>query len=685
VLAGAWIACGLLLGPLVPGALALAATVARDPSLAFGIDLGNEINAFVRQGEVAAHLVLRSGTDPRLLVAFPAGDSGVAVWFTRTPRPVTWTLIGSPHAVMVADAKGRSLRGIEADAQLDADALEIHEALLSSVRVLRDHAAGAPIPRTVLTSPSASGDRLVWSRNRLDGAPGYRLSIEVLDGGSARPGRLTSGPSRRLHLRVLAATGEEPLTPLAGDALLAAAAAPESPAASPARTREREVLEFLSYRQKFLAGSWRFDTYFGRDTLMSLTLLSAVLQPEAMESGLRSVLARLAPDGEVAHEEAIGEYAIIENEASGRGSSAAPVYDYGMVDESFMLAPVAARWLLDAPAGRRGAAAFLARRVEPGGAAGAALVRNLLWVIKRTAAFAAQPGVQHLIGLEPGHPAGNWRDSREGLAGGRYPYDVNAVFAPAALRAIDRLSGSGLLDPYLASGQRELLRGAGAQARVWERRVPPLFRVSVPSADARRDLTTYARALGIDAAPALATIDDRPVTFEALALDAAGRPIPVLHSDVGFALLFGSPSPAELRRMLDVLRPFPAGLVTPVGVLVADPAYASLAIQRLLTSTAYHGTVIWSWQQAVLEAGLDRQLARSDLTADLRSHLTQARDRIGSLIRATARYRTAELWTWTFADGRYRVAPFEGQGGRAEEADAAQLWSTVFLALGPHR
>jgi hypothetical protein len=41
-----------------------------------------------------------------------------------------------------------------------------------------------------------------------------------------------------------------------------------------------------------------FDTYFGRDTLMTLKLLMPVLQLPAVESGLLSVLTRLAADGE---------------------------------------------------------------------------------------------------------------------------------------------------------------------------------------------------------------------------------------------------------------------------------------------------------------------------------------------------------------------------------------------------
>src|SRR6185312_9193124 len=100
-------------------------------------------------------------------------------------------------------------------------------------------------------------------------------------------------------------------------------------------SRARQVLEFLSYREKYLAGSWRFDTYFGRDTLMSLTLLAPALLPPAIESGIDSVLARLAPNGEVAHEEDIGEFAILRNASEGRGRIDRPIYDYAMVDDDF--------------------------------------------------------------------------------------------------------------------------------------------------------------------------------------------------------------------------------------------------------------------------------------------------------------------------------------------------------------
>jgi len=43
--------------------------------------------------------------------------------------------------------------------------------------------------------------------------------------------------------------------------------------------------------------------------------------------------------------------------------------------------------------------------------------------------------------------------------------------------------------------------------------------------------------------------------------------------------------------------------------------------------------------------------------------------------------RTSELWSWTYAGGQYRTEPFGRSGADADESNAAQLWSTVFLGL----
>src|SRR6478609_4703593 len=75
--------------------------------LAFRIDEGHNINSFLRDGPVAAHLLLRAGNEPRILVAFPAGNSGVGLWFMRTSTPVSWTLVSAPRPIATRDGKDR--------------------------------------------------------------------------------------------------------------------------------------------------------------------------------------------------------------------------------------------------------------------------------------------------------------------------------------------------------------------------------------------------------------------------------------------------------------------------------------------------------------------------------------------------------------------------------------------------
>lgn len=646
-------------------AITAATAVAQQAPLAFRIDEGRNINAFLRQGPVAAHLLLRSGSDPRILVAFPAGNSGTGLWFEKTARPVTWRLDQVPTPYSSA-----RLHGLRAVASIDAPELRFRQAVLSSVRVLRDYEALGKAPAEILVAGRAG----TWARDRLDGAPGYALSVSGLRGTRIEGDRVKAGPDGRITLAITAATGETPLTPLAGSALLNAQAGSDM--------RARNALQFLSYREKYLAGSWRFDTYFGRDTLMSLRLLMPVLQPAAVEAGLGAVLARLAANGEVAHEEDIGEFAVLRNMREGRGRVATPIYDYAMVDDDFMLAPVASAWLLGRGAPR--AATFLDGRDAAGRTQGDRLVANFAWVVERTAAFAASPGVDRLVGLKGDRLTGQWRDSEEGLGRGRYAYDVNAVWVPAALDAIVAIDRTGLLKSFGTPAQRATIGRAGAQAAAWHRAAPPLFAVTIPADRAAKAVGDYAGQVGVPARGALAALGTAPVTFNALSLMADGRPVPVLHSDDGFALLFTDPDAAALDRSLTaMMRPFPAGLMTPVGLLVANPAFATRDVQARFGAGAYHGTVVWSWQQAVLAAGLNRQIARTDLPAAVRTKAVAARAQLWRAIQSAGEVRTSELWSWAYRDGGYRVAPFGAQSGDADESNAAQLWSTVFLALQP--
>jgi hypothetical protein len=174
------------------------------------------------------------------------------------------------------------------------------------------------------------------------------------------------------------------------------------------------------------------------------------------------------------------------------------------------------------------------------------------------------------------------------------------------------------------------------------------------------------------------------VRYNAIALDADGRPVPIVHSDEGFALLFQHPSPDRLDvAAATVAAPFPTGLMTGIGMLVANPVFAPPALQARFSPAAYHGTVVWSWQQALVAAGLSRQLARADLPPATCARLRNAQGALWRAIGAGSGVRNSELWSWRFADGAYRIAAFGAGGGDADESNAAQLWSTVYLAVRP--
>ena len=276
---------------------------------------------------------------------------------------------------------------------------------------------------------------------------------------------------------------------------------------------------------------------------------------------------------------------------------------------------------------------------------------------------------------------GNWRDSEQGLGRGRYAYDVNAALVPAALAAAARLAEGGLLDEYLDDGQRNLLAQAEPRARAWAARAASFFAVEVPVATARADIAAYAKEIGVDGERALRALHQQSLAFHALSLDEHGKPVLILHSDEGFRLLLTDPKLDDLDRCITALmRPFPAGLMTDVGMVVANPALASAGLRQEFSRFAYHGTVVWSWQQALLAAGIERQLRRADLPAALRDKLQRARGDLWAVIESSKALRTSELWSWSWA-GEFRIEAFGRPGVDVDESNAAQLWSTVFLGL----
>jgi hypothetical protein len=625
--------------------------------LSFDLREGRTDNHFVRAGDVAAHLLLTSGPAPRVIVAFPAGNSGVGMWL-RTDREVALTLAGALEPV-----EQGGLRGVRATFTADTGALDA-SAVLSTIRVLRDYANDPRSLPAEIETAAEPGAPFRLHRIGLDGNR-YELRLSVAGGQvSGEAGNLRlSGPAP-LRVTIEAMTDHAPLGALPLAELLV------DPTAG--SERDRQALAFLTYREKMLAGSWRFLTYFGRDTLISLRLLLPSLRPAGIEGALAGVFDRLQADGQVAHEEDIGEMAGLHHVRAGRPPSDEPVFDYKMVDDNLLLAPVVAAYLLDRPDGQARADGFLARRTPAGTTYRDALLTNLRFVVAQAEPYAASGKATDLIALLPGLLVGDWRDSEDGLGRGRYAYSVNVALMPAALAAAARL-GDLLGDPALAARAGELLAP-------W-REVGRHFEVVVPAEQAKAQIAAYAAAEGLDPAAGQAAVAGE-LRFPALSLDDGGRPLPIMHSDDGFLLLFGEPDDAALRGVADRLRrPLPAGLATPVGMVIANGAFAEPALAGLFARDRYHGAVVWSWQQALMAAGLERQLGRADLAATTRQALVAAQRDLWRMIGATGEVRAAEHWSWQVVDGK--VAVYRFGEGQDHESNAVQLWSTVYLAVRP--
>jgi hypothetical protein len=569
----------------------------------FQIDEGDTQNQFLRDGSLAAHILVGSHPRSRIITAFAAGNSGAGLWcHGNAPLRIE-------NSLRAAD--GNSGQSVAFSVRADAEELEIDALALGNLRMIRLVDANKPTSDKFAAELSVQGNRLVASRKSLDGVHHYRLEVEVNGGHIERNAdKIVFRGASPLNLNFTASTDEDALNPLTEEELLAEGAGPDQ--------RSRDVFSFLAYREKLCAGSWRFLTYFGRDTLLTARLLMPVLSADAIEAALASLLERLSPEGRVAHEEALGEWA---------------------------LCPVVHSYAFDDDRGKGRFAAFAARSSKSGTSYGELLLRNLDYVERAARPFAEEPVVSNLIRIAPGGRVGNWRDSQTGLAGGVYPWDVNVVLVPSALRAAAR----------------------------------QYFRVHLDHAGAAAAICKYAADHGIRD-PRLAG----GLSFDALSLREDGSQVAVMHSDVGYQLIFGTPTAEVLGDTLRYVdRPFPEGLMTPVGMPVANPCQARAEEAAGLGAGDYHGAVMWPWQHAMWILGLREQAERAELPETLRDRMRDLASRIESSTRSIVELRTAELWSWqSEPDGDMSAIPFGQDSEHHAESNAAQLWSAVELILG---
>ncbi len=280
------------------------------------------------------------------------------------------------------------------------------------------------------------------------------------------------------------------------------------------------------------------------------------------------------------------------------------------------------------------------------------------------------------------------------MGGGVTSFSINVSLVPAALVSIERMLRTPPLSGLESADQ--LARQAAVYAKIWNKKAAKFFEVTVPSNGARQAQQDYCLKLSLNCpadslsssnTAAEAAADDATVVFDAASLDSRRHPVPVLHSDYGFELLFNQPSEDRLKRIAAlVAAPFPAGLVTDAGMVVANPVYANAKTKNLFNHGSYHGIVVWSWQQALMAAGFARQLElkrAAPLQPETAAALRAAQTKLWAVIKKHWDLRRSELCGWRAENGRAVPVSFSELTKDNTEPNAIQLWSTVYLAVKP--
>lgn len=634
---------------------------------------------------------------PRLIVAWPAGNSGICTFF-QPQNGVNGTLglelinstIGTPLSAVYDDSvPGSPIVGVSGVLAFNSSA-ELTIPILGSIRNIRDFTEGPSILQPLIQGATNA------SANLVDG--GATISRMWLDNITTTTFTMTpyggTGGSIKVGNKTLSfETGQytfsasfnypqlEQLT--AGEVLNSGSQ--DLIAQTPDQTTS---LGFLSYTEKLLAGAWRFLTYFGRDSMISALLLEPVFSQgngSAMEAVLGAVLERInRTDGSVCHEETIGDYATFLNYQNNITSTAASC-TYPMIDTDYYLPILMNRYFTQSSIGPSRFQPFLARQagsieidvLNEGLTYGNLALRNAEKIMTLAASFAQSGGqtTANLLHLKSDQIVGEWRDSTYGIGGGRIPFDVNTGLAPAALRSIASLSR---FDSSIYPGHEDWGTLADKYAQVWEDNTLSFFEKSISSSEATSRLDTFVKSATFYDGPTHAsTISNTSnTTFYSISLNGYDdlASVDVLHTDTCFRLfLLNSTNQAQLTSFLSnvassILRPFPAGLSTPVGLVVANPALGAEAVlTRNFTNAAYHGTVVWSWPLAMMAKGLELQLARCSASGDgpnfckdttgVYRDVKDAYNMLWDTIEANESQLSSEVWSWVYQDGKFVTTP----------------------------
>jgi hypothetical protein len=689
--------------PDAAGRSSAAPTGLAPQALEFSLKLAGETHWFYKSA--AAAVQVAQYDDPaRVVAAFPGGNSGAELAFDGAPGLVVEgrgaeAAPQGQRARFDVKAPGRTLllRGVSLD---DLHLLREPEERDGARKAREREAAKRGLPaegwatEAAAVKRGAEGTIVTWERRDFAGGKPYRAvltfppSVQVEHGPK---GWVISGPEGGFSFSAQVEVPFAALTPIPPERLFT----PEftdflaKGGASELASQSVKNLEFLIFKEKFEAGSWQYLTYFGRDTQITLMMLKDILSVEAFESGVQSVLDRLSDRGQVAHEEELGSMAEVSRLEAGKGIDArgGDERTYQMVDGEFMLPIVMAQYVQKASPERVGA--FLDKVNARGETNRASLLRNFFLVLKKAGPFARDPRPSRLISIGKGGNVGNWRDSDDGLGGGRYPADVNSTLVPEALESIAAVSS--FFPRGLPSGAK-----LDRLERQWSK-ASGLFAVSLTAAQLRDRVGGYLRDGGLkpeektlflkedigDGTTLKDFLDGRTpeilkggLEFPALSLDSRGKPVPVENSDAVFSLFLGRDSDQEAEKILPIFSlPFPLGLRTDAGMLTANPALSPTRRHwETLGASDYHGEVTWVWPQMMLEMGLLPREAKSEKAAELARRYQKIQSSVGGLA-------LNEVYSWQVEDGRLKAIPMGQREGSDVDGNPDQLWSNVYPAL----
>jgi len=731
----------------------------------FFIREGLSSNYFFRSKDFTSHVMLTDGRKGRIYVSFPNGNSGMAMRLdpdAERSRGMKFSYIGEPRPF----SRGKDDMGVAFQVRANKDRVVISDIHMDSIRFIRmlkfpekveklreekkEFLRHTDMPEKGYLNPTVSievmgKDRIIkLTRKTLDRKKTFYTEIRLPDGVEADFENdkmiIRSKDGGPVRFGVATSMDYKPLTPYSEKELLNKGAEKyytqlkkTNPEKAKSFNEALRGLSFLSYHEKFLAGSWRFLTYFGRDTMMSLMMLRDSVRPNVYESAMQSVLDRISNDGVVAHEEDIGSQAIARHVSKynelgrhGKNNEAAkvkkhlsdPVYDYKMVDDDFMFSHMMGNYIKDKSISTPRKTAFLEKTNESGEKNIEILLKNFNFVLNKTGKYTESGKPTDLVRIPHDELVGDWRDSEPGLGWGVYPGSVNVDFVADSLASMRDIIDSGVYSRKELSGMaskhnlrqleealdspgvldRNIKAWKGARKHFKVEMSPDQVRAKLKDYMENQDMPAEEKEFLLDT-----KIDDNTsvrnfiydnkvpeslkdgLSFYALSLDKERKPVEVMNSDAGFRLFNGNPSTGEIRGILKTIDlPYPLGLAGSSGIFTANPVFASdKSLRKTLDRNGYHGTVVWSWQMALMEKGLMKQIKRfqgkpgkkklvKDMFRSL-SNLRKMEQNAGDLV-------NSELWTYKIEDGKMKPKAYGAEAGSETESNPVQLWSTVGLS-----